>query len=138
MDLLMLADPSEPLVRDYLARGESYVLVDTNNEVFGIYVLLPTRPHTCELVNVAVAEHGQGKGYGKQLIFHAIQVAREAAYATIEVGTGNSSINQIAFYQKCGFRMSHIDHNFFLRHYDEAIYENGLRCVDMVRFTLDL
>jgi len=137
MELLLLADPSESLVKEYLTRGECYILVD-NDEVIGVYVLLPTRPDTCELVNVAVAEPFQGRGFGKQLIVHAIQVAREQGYTILEVGTGNSSINQIAMYQKCGFRMSYIDRNFFIRNYEHPIFENGLLCIDMVRFSLDL
>jgi len=100
--------------------------------------LLPTRPETLEIINIAVRKDYQGKGIGKQLVNFAIQKAKEQKIKTLEIGTGNSSINQIAFYQKCGFRITGIDRDFFLRHYNEAIYENGIQCRDMIRFSMDL
>lgn len=137
MDLLLLADPSVKLVEDYLRRGECFV-AEKNDLIVGVYVLIPTRPRTVELVNVAVAEHLQGKGIGKQLVLHAVQEARRQGYDTIEVGTGSTGMAQLALYQKCGFRMTSIDRDFFTRHYTEEIYENGMLLRDMVRLSQDL
>jgi ribosomal protein S18 acetylase RimI-like enzyme len=137
MDLLLLADPSREIVEGYLDRGECFVL-DREGQIIGVYVLLPTRPETVELVNIAVAETEQGKGIGKQLVMHAIQTAKQMGYKTIEVGTGNSSIGQLALYQKCGFRITDVDRDFFIRHYSEEIFENGIQCRDMIRLSQDL
>ncbi|MED1782387.1 GNAT family N-acetyltransferase [Brevibacillus fortis] len=137
MDLLLLADPSVRLVEDYLQRGQCYVAVLEEN-IVGVYVLIPTRPDTIELVNVAVDEAHQGKGIGKKLVLDSIEVAKSLGFRTIEVGTGNSSVGQLALYQKCGFRMNWIDRDFFLRHYEEEIYENGIQVVDMVRLSQDI
>ncbi|MDR4885995.1 GNAT family N-acetyltransferase [Fredinandcohnia sp. QZ13] len=137
MDLLILADPSRILVEEYMQRGECFV-AESDGQIIGEYVLLPTRPKTVELVNIAVKETHQGKGLGKQLLLNAIEVARSKGYRTIEVGTGNSSIGQIALYQKCGFRITGVDIDYFNRHYSEAIFENGIQCRDMVRLALDL
>ncbi|MBJ4025620.1 GNAT family N-acetyltransferase, partial [Salmonella enterica subsp. enterica serovar Derby] len=78
------------------------------------------------------------KGIGRQLVMHAIETAKAQGFKTIEIGTGNSSIGPLALYQKCGFRITGIDRNFFLRHYEKPIYENGMRCIDMIRLSLDL
>lgn len=137
MNLLLLADPSERLVSDYTARGTCYVL-EKAEKIIGVYVLLRTRPDTVELVNVAVDENYHGQGFGKQLVLHAIQEAKRKGYRTIEIGIGNSGVTQLALYQKCGFRMVSIDRDFFLRHYEEPIYENGIQVVDMVRLEMDL
>ncbi|SFL77157.1 Acetyltransferase (GNAT) domain-containing protein [Paenibacillus sp. 1_12] len=137
MELLLLADPSEQIVKEYLQRGQCYV-VEQSEAIIAVYVLLPTRPETVELVNIAVHENHQGKGIGKQLVHHAINNAKFQSYKTIEVGTGNSGIGQLALYQKCGFRMVGIDRDFFVRHYAEEIIENGIPCVDMVRLSQDL
>nr|MBP6562703.1 hypothetical protein [Neisseriaceae bacterium] len=51
---------------------------------------------------------------------------------TVFVGTANSSLNQLGFYQKAGFRLSHIVPNYFIDHYPDPIIENGLRALDMV------
>lgn len=136
-DLLLLADPSRELVEQYVARGECWV-AQREGQLIGVYVLLPTRPETVELVNVAVADEYQGQGIGKQLVLHAVHNARTQSYRTIEVGTGNSSIGQLALYQKCGFRIVGVDRDFFLHHYSEEIYENGLQCRDMIRLAQHL
>lgn len=137
MELLLLADPSKKIVEEYLNRGKCFI-AENGKEIIGVYVLLPTRPETVELINVAVAEEHHGKGIGKNLVLNAIETAKSQGYKTIEIGTGNSSISQLALYQKCGFRISEIDTDFFIRHYDEEIYENGIRCRDMIRLSQDL
>lgn len=136
-DLLYLADPSEEAVNDYLNRGSCY-MAKLNNNIIGVFVLLPTRPFTIELVNVAVNEKYQNYGYGKLIVKKAIEIAREANYKTIEVGTGDAGIGQLALYQKCGFTMASIDFDFFTKHYAEPIIENGIKCRHMVRLKIDL
>ena len=137
MELLLLADPSEKIVKEYISRGECYI-AEIEQDLVGVYVLLPTRPETVELVNVAVAEELHGKGIGKQLVMDAVKVAKERGYKTIEVGTGNSGLGQLALYQKCGFRIVGVDLDFFTRHYSEDIFENGIQVRDMIRLTQDL
>lgn len=136
-NLLLLADPSKEIVQSYLENGECYV-ADDENEIIGVFVLIPTRPSTVEIVNIAVEESQQGKGLGKQLIEVAITIAKSKGYKTVEIGTGNSSIGQLYLYQKCGFRINWIDKDFFIKHYGEEIFENGIQCRDMIRLSLDL
>ncbi|MEC0094275.1 GNAT family N-acetyltransferase [Paenibacillus macquariensis] len=132
MDLLLLADPEEQAIQAYITRSKCYVK-ELDGKIVGTYVILPTRPHTIEIMNIAVEESLQGKGIGQQLIQHAIHTSKELGYTSIEIGTGNSSIPQLYLYQKCGFRIVGIDKDYFIQHYDEPIFENGLQCRDMVR-----
>lgn len=136
-ELLLTADPSREIVDEYVKRGMCFV-AEEHKETIGVFVLLPTRPETVELVNLAVAEEKQKKGIGKKLVMNAVERARTKGYKTMEIGTGNSSIGQLALYQKYGFRMVGVDKDFFIRHYAEAIFENGIRCRDMVRLSQDL
>jgi len=46
-------------------------------------------------MNIAVKEEFQGKGYGKILLEHSEKIARLMRSNYLEIGTGNSSINQI-------------------------------------------
>ena len=134
-DLLLDADPDREIVDEYCARGivvEGY----EGDTLMGVYVLIKTRPMTMELVNIAIAPQAQGKGMGKKLAADAVERARAAGMKVLEVGTGNSSISQIAFYQKIGFRIVGVDLDFFGAHYDEPIYENGLQCRDMIRMSM--
>jgi ribosomal protein S18 acetylase RimI-like enzyme len=137
MDLLLLADPSPSIVEEYLKRGECFI-AENSERIVGVYIILPTRPEIVELVNIAVAEELHGSGIGKLLVMDAINTAKNQGYKTIEIGTGNSSIGQLALYQKCGFRIIGVDLDFFLKHYQEEIIENGIQCRDMIRLSQDL
>lgn len=137
MQLLLEADPSEEIVQEYVKRGDCFV-AESEKQVVGVYVLLPTRPKTVELVNIAVAEEHRDKGIGKLLVLDAIRVAMNRGFKTIEIGTGNSSIGQLALYQKCGFRITGVDIDFFIKHYTEEIFENGIQCKDMIRLSKNL
>lgn len=132
LDLLLLADPSKEAIHDYLSRGACYVAIQ-NNVIVGSYIMCETRPMTVEIMNIAVDIPFQNQGIGKALLQDAFERAILQGAKMIEIGTGNSSIQQLAFYQKCGFRIVGIDTDYFIRHYDEEIYEFGIRCVDMIR-----
>lgn len=136
-DLLLLADPSMETIQDYIHRGSVYIAF-IGHVMVGIYVLIRTRPLTLELVNIAVREEYQGKGIGRSLVQSAMDMARKEKAKVLEVGTGNSSIGQLALYQKCGFRIIGIDRDFFKKHYKEKIIENGIECMDMIRLAVDL
>lgn len=138
MDFLLFADPSEVLVNEYSVKGHCFVMEDETEQLVGIVIAVPTRAKILEIMNLSIRTECQGKGYGKDLIQHMVEYAKNQQYSAIELGTGNSSIDQIAFYQKCGFRISGVDQNFFLRHYKEKIIENGLWCRDMIRFSMQL
>ena len=99
--LLLLADPSERQIATYVQRGLTYVA--KQGSVIGVYVLLETRPKTMEIMNIAVAEHLQGKGIGKKLLRHAVETAKGYGMSKLEVGTGNSSVSQLALYQNVDF-----------------------------------
>ncbi|KAA0948530.1 GNAT family N-acetyltransferase [Sporosarcina sp. ANT_H38] len=134
-DLLLLADPSREMVEQYMANGECRV-AEEDGEIVGVYVLVNLGDKTMEIINIAVDERMHGHGIGKQLISDAIQTAKELGCKSLEVGTGNSSISQLAFYQKRGFRMDGIIKDFFVDHYEEGIFENGIQCRDMIRLSM--
>ncbi|WP_060205654.1 GNAT family N-acetyltransferase [Sporosarcina koreensis] len=136
-ELLLLADPSRALVEAYIAEGECYV-AEENRESIGVFVVVALSKNTIEIKNIAVREDRQGQGLGKKLLHQAIEVAKSNGYAHIEIGTGNSSIGQLALYQKCGFRISSVIKDFFVEHYDEIIMENGIQCRDMIRLRLQI
>ncbi|MGE7590752.1 GNAT family N-acetyltransferase [Peribacillus sp. NPDC101480] len=137
MHLLLLADPSRELVEEYLESGTCFVAV-SDKRMIGVYVLLQKGPELIEIMNIAVDERHHGRGIGRQLIEHAKGHARVQGYKMIEIGTGNSGIGQLALYQKCGFRITGVDRDFFNRNYSETIYENGIQCQDMIRLSQSL
>jgi N-acetylglutamate synthase-like GNAT family acetyltransferase len=136
MALLLLADPSAR-VASYVEKGEVF-LAQSRDQVIGVFVILQTGPGTWEIMNVAVDPEWQGQGIGKRLIKAAIGEARARGARRLEIGTGNSSLQQLALYQKCGFRITGVEPDYFLRHYPDPIWENGIRCTDMIRLAVNL
>ena len=138
-ELLLDADPAKELVKEYLNNGECWAAkMDGSEEILGVYVLNFPEEKTAELINLAVRSDCQGQGIGKECVAHAVQRCRELGISRLEVGTGNSGIGQIAFYQKCGFRMTGVIQDFFLGRLEEEVVENGISCRDMVRFAMDI
>jgi len=115
-----------------------FACVLRKNETIGVVVLKAIHPETVEIVNIAVREDFQGKGIGKKLIQYAIDKAKDQKAKTLVIGTGNSSIYQLLLYQKCGFRITGIERDYFTREYDQEIYENGIQCRDMIRLSMEL
>ena len=142
-DLLLLADPSEDKVRQYLSDGiclGAKLATQANDPsapfaaVAVITSLAP--PNQYELMNIAVAEDFHGQGLGKAMLAEVITLVINKGAVKLELGTGNSSIDQLAFYQKAGFRIVDVWQNFFLENYDEEIIENGIPCRDMIRLAM--
>jgi len=137
MDLLLLADPSIDHIRKYI--NGSFIFVALFDELtVGAVIVLRLDESTMEIINVSVNEDYQGIGIGKKLIQKAIDLCRELNAQRIEIGTGNSSLMQLGFYQKCGFRIHEIWEDHFTKNYEEEIYENGIQCKDMIRLKIDL
>lgn len=136
LDLLMLADEGEAAVRNYLHDGRLYV-ARTGDKVLGAALYVPVDGETVELKNIALYEAARGKGTGRALIEDGIGRHTDMGFRRMIVGTANSSIGNLAFYQKCGFRMYGIRKGFFLT-YPEPIWENGIRAFDMVMFEREL
>ncbi len=137
LDLLLLADPSEKMVKQYIASGHLFALFE-NGEVYGVIHLVPQTNDIMEIKNVAVKEDIQGRGYGKKLVQYALKFCQQQQYQKVVVGTGNSSINNLAFYQKAGFRFLSVLRDYFTDHYQEPIFENRIQCRDMIILEADL
>lgn len=137
MELLLLADPSEAMIRKYLFNGVCYTAI-MDNKTVGVLVFKENESNSVEIMNIAVQEEFQRNGIGKKLLQHVINEIKNTNIKTIEIGTGNSSVFQLLLYQKCGFRISSIDKDFFRKNYNEKIFENGIECRDMIRLKINL
>lgn len=128
INLLLLADEEEKMIDKYLERGDMYVLDD--NGVKAECVVTNEGNGVLEIKNIAVFPRYQGQNYGKKLIEFIIEKYSKD-YLVIQVGTGDS-LTTIPFYEKCGFKKSHIIKDFFIKNYDKPIIENGVQLVDMI------
>jgi len=134
MELLLLADPSQEKILGYLPRARCFVMRD-GEAVVGACLVVPIGHRTHELMNIAVAPQRQQAGVGARLLRHVIEAVGRTGAERLEVGTGAFG-HQLAFYQRQGFRVTGIERDFFLRHYDEPVIESGMQHKDMLRLTL--
>lgn len=128
IDLLLLGDEEEEMIDKYLERGEMYILDD--NGIKAECVVTDEGNKILEIKNIAVSPKFQKQGYGKKLIEFITEKYSEN-FSVIQAGTGDSPFT-IPFYEKCGFRKSHIVKNFFIDNYKNPIYEEGVLLIDMI------
>jgi GNAT superfamily N-acetyltransferase len=135
--LLLLADV-EQQVGHYLQSGDLYALRGAADEALGVTLVIPddAEPGTVELRNVAIAEHMQKRGLGKRMLALVLDDLRGRGARRAIVGTSNAGIDEIAFYQKTGFRLWRIERGVFTaeRGYDPDERLHGLPHRDMVWF----
>lgn len=134
--LLLQADPDWSQVQDYLPNATVLGIAQEGRWIAEI-CLLPVDADYFEIKNLSVQPADQGRGLAKALIQHVIDILTQQGAKGIWVKTGNSSLDQLALYQKSGFRMDHIEKDVFLN-YSEMIFENGIRCLDQVVLVLQL
>lgn len=128
IDLLLLGDEDEKMIDKYLERGEMYILDD--NGIKAECVVTDEGSKILEIKNIAVSPKFQKQGYGKKLIEFITEKYSEN-FSVIQAGTGDSPLT-IPFYEKCGFKKSHIVKNFFIDNYKNLIYEEGVQLIDMI------
>ena len=128
MDLLLLGDEQENMIKKYLYRGELFALYDFDLKT--VAVVTKENESTYEIKNIATYEKYHGKGYGTYMIKFIIEKYKNKCKELL-VGTGNDS-KILSFYKNCGFVYSHTVKDFFVDNYDHKIYENGVQLTDMI------
>ncbi|KEQ17108.1 GCN5 family acetyltransferase [Endozoicomonas numazuensis] len=132
----MEADPSEECIQKYLKDSWCYAALE-DDTVIGICVVKPENNKLAELFNIAVSPDCQAKGTGSKLLKFTLDSLKNKGVQRVELGTGTFGY-QLAFYQRQGFRVDSIRKNFFLDHYVEPIFEQGIQHKDMLRLVCDL
>ncbi|MBN1184908.1 MAG: GNAT family N-acetyltransferase [Bacteroidales bacterium] len=133
MDLLLLADEQESMVKKYLYKGDLFALFDSDLKT--VSVVTQENDEIFEIKNIATYEKYQGKGYGSIMIKYIIETIKNKGKQLL-VGTGESD-KIITFYKRFGFKYSHTIKNFFIDNYDHKMYENGKQLKDMIYLKID-
>jgi GNAT superfamily N-acetyltransferase len=133
MDLLLLGDEQEEMVKKYLYRGELFALYDKDLKT--VAVITNENKNIYEIKNIATYEKYQGKGFGKIMIKFVIENFKNKCN-TLLVGTGESD-RIIRFYKDCGFTYSHTEKDFFIKNYDHKMFDEGKQLIDMIYFKIE-
>jgi len=128
MDLLLLGDEQENMIRKYLERGDLFALYDPDLKT--VCVITQEEENTYEIKNIATYKKEQEKGYGSLMIKYIIENYKDKG-ETLLVGTGDDN-KILSFYKKFGFVYSHTVKDFFIDNYDHEIFENGQQLRDMI------
>jgi GNAT superfamily N-acetyltransferase len=135
--VLLQAETSERALRwslDHLV--DAVYRMDEGGTLLGA-ATVQWRDDPSEIMELAIVPQRHGQGLGRQLVNWVIEEARRRGKHQLLVGTANSSIGNIAFYQKLGFRMDHVRQDYF-RYYRDPVYEDGIQVCDLLVFRLDL
>jgi len=134
--LLLLAEPSRRALNWSLEHlSDTAYRLDVDGRLVGA-ATLRWDDEPCEIVELGIAPSEQGKGRGRAFVEWLLDEGRRRRKKAMIVGTRNSSIGNLAFYQKCGFRMDHVRADYFW-YYDETPVENGIPTRDLVVFRYD-
>ncbi|MCG5037661.1 GNAT family N-acetyltransferase [Lactiplantibacillus plantarum] len=89
------------------------MVINKDGQVVGVVVLTTLKTGVWEVKNIAVAPAYQHRGIAKALLATAIAVCQAAPTCDeLQIGTGNSSLRQLAIYQHAGFEMIAVWVNF--------------------------
>ncbi len=94
-------------------------------------------PATSEILLLAVAPERRGRGIGRAILAALVAEGRQRGTDALLVGTANCALGNIAFYQRCGFRMDHVRRDYFT-YVQPPISENGIPLIDMIVFRCTL
>jgi ribosomal protein S18 acetylase RimI-like enzyme len=133
MDLLLLGDEQESMVKKYLCRGELFALYDDGLKTVSVVTQEDARVY--EIKNIATYSEFRGKGYGSIMMKYIIENYKNKSDLLL-VGTGENG-QTISFYKRFGFVYSHTINNFFIDNYDHIMIENGKQLKDMVYLKMD-
>jgi GNAT superfamily N-acetyltransferase len=135
--MLLQAESSESALRWSLDNlSDTVYRMDEDGELAGAATVRWNKDPV-EILELAVDKGRHGQGLGRRIIEYLLAEARRRGKQALFVGTANSSIGNIVFYQKCGFRMDSVRKDYFWYH-RTPVYENGLRTRDLLVFRYDI
>jgi ribosomal protein S18 acetylase RimI-like enzyme len=113
-------------------------LLNNDNTIYNIYL---NKIHKIgaidEILYISIIKNFRSKGYGKKVITLIIEKAQKMDKKYIIVGTGNSSLDNISFYQKCGFRFDSIIKDYF-SYIVPPIKEFNIELKNMIMFKYNM
>ncbi|WP_125982713.1 GNAT family N-acetyltransferase [Loigolactobacillus iwatensis] len=133
---LILAAGDEATVAAYLNQGDLFAL-QLDDLTIGVALFVPQDDRTIELKNLAIIANKREQGFGQYTLRHFFSYYQQHGYQTLLVGTANSSIKNIAFYQKMGMRLYAIKANYFATKQQPSV-ENGIQTLDLLMFKKNL
>ena len=130
------ADDSPELLDAYIDLGRGWVARAAGGEGIGHLQEVPRGEAVWEVTNTAVVESQRGRGAGRALLGRAVDGARGVGVRRMILATGAADIGNLRFYQRCGFRMTHVVRDVFTPEngYPPGLEVDGVPLLDQVWF----
>jgi N-acetylglutamate synthase-like GNAT family acetyltransferase len=139
--LFELADDSALQIDSYIELGRILVAWDNEGEIVGHLQLIPSSSAgVVELKSIAVREDHRQRGIGRRLVELALAACRAEGARAVIVTTATADIDNLRFYQRCGFRPCAIERDAFSEEkgYPPRLEAHGIPVRDGITFTLAL
>jgi GNAT superfamily N-acetyltransferase len=129
------AEDSEQLLDSYIDLGRVWV-ARSGDDTVGHLQAVPRDGDVWEVTNTAVAESARGAGVGRALLERAVDEMRAAGAGRVILATATADVGNLRFYQRCGFRMTHVVPDAFgaAQGYPAGIEVDGIPMIDQVWF----
>lgn len=112
-ELFELAEDSSAELDSYLHAGR-LLAATLGSEVVGhLQLVRGAKPGDVEIKNMAVRPDLHGQGIGTSLVQAAVDVVTQELSTRIMVATAAADVGNLRFYQRQGFRMSHVERDAF-------------------------
>jgi len=119
---------SEGIFKDCFKIRYSCWVCESLDTLMG-YCILSTAPGEAHVMNLGVSPDEQGKGYGRKMMTHLIEVATKSKAETLFLEVRPSNPNAIALYESLGFNEVGIRKDY---------YKNGEIREDAIIFAYEI
>lgn len=138
--LFELAEDSPTELDGYIDQGRVLVARDETGAIVGHLQLVPADAEAVEIKSIAVRKESRLQGVGSELLERAVAVSRSDGARTVTVATATADVDNLRFYQRCGFRAASIERDAFTpsRGYPPGLAVDGIPVRDAIRFELEL
>lgn len=135
-----LAEDSDQQLDAYIDLGRVWVARTSEGDIVGHLQAVRREAEVWEVVNTAVAEQARGQGVGRALLDRAMAEARTAGAVRMILATATADVGNLRFYQRCGFRMTHVVPDAFgpYQGYPPGLEVEGIPLRDQVWFEREL
>jgi GNAT superfamily N-acetyltransferase len=93
----------DDIAANYIATGGVAIVADLDGQIVGTGTLVVVEPGVARLVRMSVDRRMRGRGLGKRLVNHLIELARTRGDHRVLVETNDDWTDAIALYRSCGF-----------------------------------
>ncbi|WP_082472209.1 GNAT family N-acetyltransferase [Paenibacillus bovis] len=122
--LLLTGDPDHASVERYIDYCRWW-LAEYENRTAGICGILQRSTEEWEIMNIAISPSYARQGIGSQLLTEVLDSLRAMNAGKVTAGFRGSRVDVLAFYQKHGFRIMAVEHDYFAK-FDQQQVENGI------------